>query len=191
VPADDRTDPAPATTFQHLDATTVLSRKVSEKGIYPCVDPLESTSRMNMPDLIGLEHFNTSERCVQHMQKNNALADIISILGIDELSEEDKNLVYRSRKMEKYFSQPFVVAEVFTNMPGKFVTLKDTIKSRSGIFIRELDNIGETAFYMVGGPEEIIAKSKRLAQEAEKMRLRQIEQERIAAERAKAKGVAA
>merc|ERR1711993_9286 len=125
VPADDLTDPAPATTFQHLDATTVLSRKVAEKGIYPCVDPLESTSRMNMPDLIGLEHFNTSERCVQHMQKNNALADIISILGIDELSEEDKNLVYRSRKMEKYFSQPFTVAEIFTNMPGKFVNTQN------------------------------------------------------------------
>merc|ERR1719420_2542277 len=187
VPADDLTDPAPATTFQHLDATTVLSRKVSEKGIYPCVDPLESTSRMNMPDLIGLEHFNTSERCVQHMQKNNALADIISILGIDELSEEDKNLVYRSRKMEKYFSQPFTVAEIFTNMPGKFVSLKDTIKSFKGIMAGEFDNMGETAFYMVGGPEEILAKQKRLAEEAEKLRLRQLEQEKLAAERAKSK----
>merc|ERR1712156_979604 len=130
VPADDLTDPAPATTFQHLDATTVLSRKVSEKGIYPCVDPLESSSQLGMmPDLIGLEHFRTAENCVQHMQKNNALTDIISILGIDELSEGDKNLVYRSRKMEKYFSQPFTVAEVFTNMQGKYVSLKDTIKS--------------------------------------------------------------
>merc|ERR1719379_677164 len=189
VPADDLTDPAPPTTFQHLDATTVLSRKVSEKGIYPCVDPLESSSQMGMmPDLIGLEHFRCAENCVQHMQKNNALADIISILGIDELSEDDKNIVYRSKKMEKYFSQPFVVAEVFTNMPGKFVTLKDTIKSFKSIMDGELDSVGETAFYMVGGPEEILAKQKRLAEEAEKLRLRQLEQEKIAAERAKAKG---
>merc|ERR1712178_287962 len=138
VPADDLTDPAPATTFQHGDATTVLSRKVSEKGIYPCVDPLESSSRMKMPDLIGLEHFNVAERCVQHMQKNNALADIISILGIDELSEEDKNLVYRSRKMEKYFSQPFRAI-----MDGK------------------MDEVTEAAFYMVGGPQDIHDKAKR------------------------------
>merc|ERR1712178_221797 len=192
VPADDLTDPAPATTFQHLDATTVLSRKVSEKGIYPCVDPLESSSQMGMmPDLIGLEHFRCAENCVQHMQKNNALADIISILGIDELSEDDKNIVYRSKKMEKYFSQPFVVAEVFTNMPGKFVGLKDTIKSFKAIMDGELDSVGETAFYMVGGPEEILAKQKRLSEEAEKLRLRQLEQEKLAAERAKAKGVAA
>merc|ERR1719411_1911343 len=192
VPADDLTDPAPATTFQHLDATTVLSRKVSEKGIYPCVDPLESSSQMGMmPDLIGLEHFRTAENCVQHMQKNNALADIISILGIDELSEDDKNIVYRSKKKERYFSQPFVVAEVFTNMPGKFVGLKDTIKSFKAIMDGELDSVGETAFYMVGGPDEILAKQKRLAEEAEKLRLRQLEQEKLAAERAKAKGVAA
>merc|ERR1712223_1914397 len=183
VPADDLTDPAPATTFQHLDATTVLSRKVSEKGIYPCVDPLESTSRMNMPDLIGLEHFNTSERCVQHMQKNNALADIISILGIDELSEEDKNLVYRSRKMEKYFSQPFTVAEIFTNMPGKFVSLKDTIKSFRAIMDGKMDEVTEAAFYMVGGPEDITARAQRMVQGAEEMRLRALERERIAKER--------
>merc|ERR1719510_252101 len=182
VPADDLTDPAPATTFQHLDATTVLSRKVSEKGIYPCVDPLESSSRMKMPDLIGLEHFNVAERCVQHMQKNNALADIISILGIDELSEDDKNIVYRSKKMEKYFSQPFVVAEVFTNMPGKFVTLKDTIKSFKAIMDGELDHISETSFYMVGGPDEILAKSKNMAEQAERMRQRALEQERRKAE---------
>merc|ERR1712019_23094 len=191
VPADDLTDPAPATTFQHLDATTVLSRKVSEKGIYPCVDPLESTSRMNMPDLIGLEHFNTSERCVQHMQKNNALADIISILGIDELSEDDKNLVYRSRKMEKYFSQPFTVAEVFTNMPGKFVSLKDTIKSFRAIMDGKMDNVQEMAFYMVGGPEDITAKAKRMVEEAEEMRLRALERERIAKERLAKQKVAA
>lgn len=184
VPADDLTDPAPATTFQHLDATTVLSRKVSEKGIYPCVDPLESSSRMKMPDLIGLEHFNVAERCVQHMQKNNALSDIISILGIDELSEDDKNIVYRSKKMEKYFSQPFVVAEVFTNMPGKFVSLKDTVKSFKAIMDGEFDSVSETSFYMVGGPEEILKKQKRLAEEAEKMRARQMEQEKRAADRA-------
>merc|ERR1712025_423354 len=164
VPADDLTDPAPATTFQHLDATTVLSRKISEKGIYPCVDPIESSSRMKMPDLIGLEHFNVAERCVQHMQKNNALADIISILGIDELSEDDKNIVYRSKKMEKYFSQPFVVAEVFTNMPGKFVSLKDTIKSFRAIMDGKMDEINEAAFYMVGGPDDITAKAKRMVE---------------------------
>merc|ERR1712223_1158241 len=191
VPADDLTDPAPATTFQHLDATTVLSRKVSEKGIYPCVDPLESSSRMKMPDLIGLEHFNTAERVVQHMQKNNALADIISILGIDELSEDDKNIVYRSRKMEKYFSQPFTVAEIFTNMPGKFVTLKDTIKSFKDIMAGNLDNMPEAAFYFVGGPEDIAGKAKKMSEDAEKMRLRALERERLAAERKKASEVAA
>eukprot|EP00495_Collosphaeridae_sp_1-RS-2012_P007404 TRINITY_DN7125_c0_g1_i2.p1 TRINITY_DN7125_c0_g1~~TRINITY_DN7125_c0_g1_i2.p1 ORF type:complete len:274 (-),score=31.84 TRINITY_DN7125_c0_g1_i2:320-1141(-) len=120
VPADDLTDPAPATTFQHLDATTVLSRKVSEKGIYPCVDPLESSSRMMMPDLVGMNHFMTAQKIIQHFQKNQALADIIAILGMEELSEDDKNIVYRSRKMEKFCSQPFTVAEVFTNLPGKF-----------------------------------------------------------------------
>merc|ERR1712019_92732 len=191
VPADDLTDPAPATTFQHLDATTVLSRKVSEKGIYPCVDPLESSSRMKMPDLIGLEHFNVAERCVQHMQKNNALADIISILGIDELSEDDKNIVYRSRKMEKFFSQPFVVAEVFTNMQGKYVSLKDSIKSFKAIMAGELDNVQEMAFYMVGGPEDITAKAKRMVEEAEEMRLRALERERIAKERLAKQKVAA
>merc|ERR1712025_1051946 len=181
VPADDLTDPAPATTSQHLDATTVLSRKVSEKGIYPCVDPLESSSQMGMmPDLIGLEHFRCAENCVQHMQKNNGLADIISILGIDELSEDDKNLVYRSRKMEKYFSQPFTVAEIFTNMPGKFVALKDTIKSFRAIMDGKMDEITEAAFYMVGGPEDITNKAKRMVEEAEEMRLRALERERIA-----------
>merc|ERR1719428_1483718 len=188
VPADDLTDPAPATTFQHLSATTVLSRKVSEKGIYPCVDPLESSSRMMMPDIVGVRHFNVCQRVVQHFQKNNALADIIAILGMEELSEDDKNIVFRSRKMEKWYSQPFVVAEVFTNMPGKFVTLKDTIKSFKAIMDGEFDSVGETAFYMVGGPEEILIKQKKLADEAEKLRVRQLEQERIAAERAKAQG---
>merc|ERR1719447_1461259 len=185
VPADDLTDPAPATTFQHLDATTVLSRKVSEKGIYPCVDPLESSSRMKMPDLIGMEHFNTAENCVQHMQKNNALADIISILGIDELSEDDKNIVYRSRKMEKYFSQPFTVAEVFTNMPGKYVPLKDTIKSFRAIMDGKLDQMPEAAFYFVGGPEDIEEKAKKMKDDAEEMRLRALEREKLEKERKK------
>jgi F-type H+-transporting ATPase subunit beta len=186
VPADDLTDPAPATTFQHLDATTVLSRKVSEKGIYPCVDPLESSSRMKMPDLIGLEHFNTAERVVQHMQKNNALADIISILGIDELSEDDKNIVYRSRKMEKYFSQPFTVAEIFTNMPGKFVTLKDSIKSFKDVMDGKMDEVGETAFYMVGGQQDVYDKAKKMVEDAEQMRLRALEREKAAKDRAAA-----
>merc|ERR1712025_834176 len=124
--------------------------------------------------------MGTSERCVQHMQKNNALADIISIVGIDELSEEDKNLVYRSRKMEKYFSQPFTVAEIFTNMPGKFVALKDTIKSFRAIMDGKMDEITEAAFYMVGGPEDITNKAKRMVEEAEEMRLRALERERIA-----------
>merc|ERR1719362_1386256 len=186
VPADDLTDPAPATTFQHLDATTVLSRKVSEKGIYPCVDPLESSSQLGMmPDLIGLEHFRTAENCVQHMQKNNALADIISILGIDELSEDDKNLVYRSRKMEKYFSQPFTVAEIFTNMPGKFVPLKDTIKSFKAIMAGELDNMQEACFSFVGGPQDIHDKAEKMAKEAEQMRQKALERERLEKERKK------
>jgi len=186
VPADDLTDPAPATTFQHLDATTVLSRKVSEKGIYPCVDPLESSSQLGMmPDLIGLEHFRTAENCVQHMQKNNALSDIIAILGIDELSEADKNLVYRSRKMEKYFSQPFTVAEVFTNMQGKYVPLKDTIKSFKAIMAGELDNMQEACFYFVGGPQDIHDKAEKMAKEAEQMRQKALERERLEKERKK------
>merc|ERR1719181_1827696 len=186
VPADDLTDPAPATTFQHLDATTVLSRKVSEKGIYPCVDPLESSSQMGMmPDLIGLEHFRCAENCVQHMQKNNALADIISILGIDELSEDDKNIVYRSRKMEKYFSQPFTVAEVFTNMQGKYVPLKDTIKSFKAIMAGEMGSMSEACFYFVGGPQDITDKAEKMAREAEEIRQKALERERLEKERKK------
>merc|ERR1712048_335319 len=136
VPADDLTDPAPATTFQHLDATTVLSRKISEKGIYPCVDPLESTSQMMMPEAVGLRHFETCQRVIQHFQKNNALADIIAILGMDELSEEDKAIVFRSRKMEKFTSQPFAVAEQFTGLKGSFVPLSDTIQRYHGRRVR-------------------------------------------------------
>merc|ERR1712156_754500 len=166
VPADDLTDPAPATTFQHLDATTVLSRKVSEKGIYPCVDPLESSSRMMMPDIVGVNHFNTCQRVVQHFQKNNALADIIAILGMEELSEDDKNIVFRSRKMEKWCSQPFTVAEVFTNMPGKFVPIEDVISGFKDIMNGEYDQYSEGAFYMVGGPEDIPMKAQKMADEA-------------------------
>jgi F-type H+-transporting ATPase subunit beta len=141
---------------------------------------------MKMPDLIGLEHFNTAERVVQHMQKNNALADIISILGIDELSEDDKNIVYRSRKMEKYFSQPFTVAEIFTNMPGKFVTLKDSIKSFKDVMDGKMDEVGETAFYMVGGQQDVYDKARKMVEDAEALRLRAIEREKAAKERAAA-----
>merc|ERR1712117_875545 len=170
VPADDLTDPAPATTFQHLDATTVLSRKISEKGIYPCVDPLESSSRMMMPDLVGMNHFMTAQKIIQHFQKNQALADIIAILGMEELSEDDKNIVYRSRKMEKFCSQPFKVAEVFTGLKGSFVPLTDTIQGFRDIMDGNYDETPELAFYMIGGTEEI-------AEKAEKMR---VEQERLA-----------
>jgi len=166
VPADDLTDPAPATTFQHLDATTVLSRKISEKGIYPCVDPLESTSRMMMPDAVGLSHFNIAQRIIQHFQKNNSLSDIIAILGMDELSEDDKNIVFRSRKMEKFCSQPFTVAEAFTNMPGKLVDIQDSLKGFKMIMDGEFDEIVDMAFYMIGGTEDIYAKSEELAAEA-------------------------
>lgn len=183
VPADDLTDPAPATTFQHLDATTVLSRKISEKGIYPCVDPLESSSRMMMPDAIGLRHFETTQRVIQHMQKNNALADIISILGMDELSEEDKAIVYRSRKMEKFFSQPFKVAEVFTGLDGKFVPLTDTISGFKDIMDGLMDDFPELAFYLIGGPEEIEKKATRLTEENERLRKLRAAQ-KVAAEKA-------
>jgi len=169
VPADDLTDPAPATTFQHLDATTVLSRKVSEKGIYPCVDPLESSSRMMMPDLVGMNHFMTSQRIIQHFQKNQALADIIAILGMEELSEEDKNIVYRSRKMEKFCSQPFTVAEVFTNLPGKFVTIRDAIDGFKGIMDGSMDEYGDSCFYMIGGLDDAYAKSDQIAKELERL----------------------
>merc|ERR1712174_89508 len=184
VPADDLTDPAPATTFQHLDATTVLSRKISEKGIYPCVDPLESTSRMMMPEAVGLRHFDTCQRVIQHFQKNNALADIIAILGMDELSEEDKAIVFRSRKMEKFCSQPFKVAEVFTGLKGSFVPLTDTIQGFRDIMDGNYDETPELAFYMIGGTDEIEAKAEKL--QAEKERLAKIAAEREEREAAKA-----
>merc|ERR1712173_62633 len=142
---------------------------VSEKGIYPCVDPLESSSRMMMPDLVGLLHFNQAQRVIQHFQKNNALADIIAILGMEELSEADKNIVFRSRKMEKFCSQPFTVAEVFTNMPGQFVKLEDAIKGFQAIMDGELDDYGDNAFYMVGDISTVHAKAEKLAQELKDM----------------------
>jgi len=184
VPADDLTDPAPATTFQHLDATTVLSRKISEKGIYPCVDPLESTSQMMMPEAVGLRHFDTCQRVIQHFQKNNALADIIAILGMDELSEEDKSIVFRSRKMEKFCSQPFKVAEVFTGLKGSFVPLTDTIQGFRDIMDGEYDETPELAFYMIGGTDEIEEKAAKL--QAEKERLAKIAADREEREAAKA-----
>merc|ERR1719479_292834 len=166
VPADDLTDPAPATTFQHLDATTVLSRKVSEKGIYPCVDPLESSSRMMMPDVLGLSHFTIAQRVIQHFQKNNSLSDIIAILGMDELSEDDKNIVCRSRKMEKFCAQPFTVAEAFTNMPGKFVHMSDSLRSYKMVMDGDLDELPDSAFYMVGGLDQVREKAESIAAEA-------------------------
>merc|ERR1712019_224656 len=187
VPADDLTDPAPATTSQHLDATTVLSRKISEKGIYPCVDPLESTSNMMMPEAVGLRHFETCQRVIHHFQKNNALADIIAILGMDELTEEDKAIVFRSRKMEKFTSQPFAVAEVFTGLKGSFVPLTDTIQGFRDIMDGEYGDSPELAFYMIGGTEEIAEKAEKMRVEQE--RLAKIQAERDAKEDQKQKAV--
>merc|ERR1712083_707544 len=190
VPADDLTDPAPATTFQHLDATTVLSRKISEKGIYPCVDPLESTSRMMMPEAVGLRHFETCQRVIQHFQKNNALADIIAILGMDELSEEDKAIVFRSRKMEKFTSQPFAVAEQFTGLKGSFVPLSDTIQGFRDIMDGEYDDTPELAFYMIGGTDEIADKAEKMRVEQERLAKIQAERDAREAEKAEKKAVA-
>ena len=166
VPADDLTDPAPATSFAHLDATTVLSRSIAEKGIYPAVDPLDSTSRMLQPLVVGEEHYNVSRQVQQILQRYKALQDIIAILGMDELSEEDKLAVARARKIERFLSQPFHVAEVFTGSPGKFVELADTIKGFKGLCEGKYDHLPEAAFYMVGTIEEAVEKGKRLAAEA-------------------------
>ena len=163
VPADDLTDPAPATTFAHLDATTVLNRKISEKGIYPAVDPLDSTSRLLDPLVVGDEHYAVARRVQQTLQKYKDLQDIIAILGMDELSEEDRLTVDRARKIEKFLSQPFHVAEIFTGRPGKFVELKDTIRGFKMIVDGELDEIPEAAFYMVGGIDEVLATAKKMA----------------------------
>jgi F-type H+-transporting ATPase subunit beta len=166
VPADDLTDPAPATSFAHLDATTVLSRSIAEKGIYPAVDPLDSTSRMLDPMIVGEEHYEVSRKVQTTLQRYKALQDIIAILGMDELSEEDKLAVARARKIERFLSQPFFVAEVFTGSPGKLVALEDTIKGFKGLVNGEYDHLPEAAFYMVGSIEEAIEKAKKLAAEA-------------------------
>jgi F-type H+-transporting ATPase subunit beta len=166
VPADDLTDPAPATSFAHLDATTVLNRAISEKGIYPAVDPLDSTSRMLSPMIVGEEHYATARMVQQILQRYKALQDIIAILGMDELSEEDKITVARARKIERFLSQPFHVAEVFTGSPGKFVELADTIKGFKGLCEGKYDHLPEAAFYMVGTIEEAVEKGKKLAAEA-------------------------
>lgn len=166
VPADDLTDPAPATSFAHLDATTVLSRQIAEIGIYPAVDPLDSTSRILDPRIIGEEHYKVARNVQKILQSYKSLQDIIAILGMDELSEEDKLTVARARKIQRFLSQPFHVAEVFTGSPGKLVSLKDTISGFKRICEGEFDNLPEAAFYMVGSIDEAIAKGKKLQQES-------------------------
>ena len=166
VPADDLTDPAPATSFAHLDATTVLSRSIAEKGIYPAVDPLDSTSRILDPRVVGDDHYDIARRVQSTLQRYKALQDIIAILGMDELSEEDKLTVARARKIERFLSQPFFVAEVFTGSPGKLVRLEDTIKGFKGLVDGQYDHLPEAAFYMVGTIEEAMEKAQRLAAEA-------------------------
>jgi len=166
VPADDLTDPSPATTFAHLDATVVLSRQVAELGIYPAVDPLDSTSRQLDPLVIGNEHYDVARNVQNMLQKYKELKDIIAILGMDELSEEDKLVVARARKIQRFLSQPFFVAEVFTGSPGKLVDLESTIKGFDAICKGEYDHLPEAAFYMVGTIEEAIKKAENLANEA-------------------------
>ena len=166
VPADDLTDPAPATTFAHLDATTVLSRKIAEKGIYPAVDPLDSTSQILKPDVIGDEHYNTAQRVKETLQRYKELQDIIAILGMEELSEEDKQVVHRARRVERFLSQPFHVAEQFTGLEGVLVDIKDTIKGFNMILDGELDHLPEAAFNLVGSIEDAIAKGEKLMSEA-------------------------
>ena len=162
VPADDLTDPSPATTFAHLDATVVLSRQIAELGIYPAVDPLDSTSRQLDPLIVGQDHYDTARRVQQTLQRYKELKDIIAILGMDELSEEDRRVVSRARKIQRFLSQPFFVAEVFTGSPGKYVSLKDTISAFKGILAGEYDDLPEQAFYMVGNIDEAVAKAKTL-----------------------------
>ncbi|QQW88679.1 F0F1 ATP synthase subunit beta [Helicobacter pylori] len=162
VPADDLTDPAPASVFAHLDATTVLNRKIAEKGIYPAVDPLDSTSRILSPQMIGEKHYEIATSIQQVLQKYKDLQDIIAILGLDELSEEDKKIVERARKIEKFLSQPFFVAEVFTGSPGKYVTLQETLEGFGGILEGKYDHIPENAFYMVGSIQEVLEKAKNM-----------------------------
>jgi F-type H+-transporting ATPase subunit beta len=164
VPADDLTDPAPATAFAHLDATTVLSRQLAELGIYPAVDPLDSTSRILDPQVVGDDHYQTARRVQSILQRYKELQDIIAILGMDELSEEDKLTVARARKIQRFLSQPFFVAEAFTGSPGRYVKLKDTIQGFKEIIDGKYDDLPEQAFYMVGTIEEVIEKAKKLAQ---------------------------
>ncbi|WBY16204.1 F0F1 ATP synthase subunit beta [Erythrobacteraceae bacterium WH01K] len=166
VPADDLTDPAPATSFAHLDATTTLNRAISELGIYPAVDPLDSTSRVLEPRVVGQEHYETARKVQETLQKYKSLQDIIAILGMDELSEEDKLTVARARKIQKFLSQPFHVAEVFTSIPGEFVQLEDTVKSFKAVVDGEYDHLPENAFYMVGGIDQAVEKAKKMADEA-------------------------
>jgi F-type H+-transporting ATPase subunit beta len=166
VPADDLTDPSPATTFAHLDATLVLSRAISEQGIYPAVDPLDSTSRLLDPNLIGQEHYEVARGVQAVLQRYKELKDIIAILGMDELSEEDRQTVARARKVQRFLSQPFFVAETFTGSPGKYVSLKDTIRAFKGIIDGEYDHLVEQAFYMVGGIEEAVARHEELSKRA-------------------------
>ena len=166
VPADDLTDPAPATSFAHLDATTVLSRSIAEKGIYPAVDPLDSTSRIMEPRIVGDEHYGVAREVQEILQRYKALQDIIAILGMDELSEEDKQVVSRARKIERFLSQPFHVAEIFTGSPGVLVDLADTIKGFKGLCAGDYDHLPEAAFYMVGTIDEAIAKAEKLSAEA-------------------------
>jgi F-type H+-transporting ATPase subunit beta len=166
VPADDLTDPAPATTFAHLDATTVLSRQIAELGIYPAVDPLDSTSRILDPRIIGEEHYNVARSVQKVLQTYKSLQDIIAILGMDELSEEDKLVVARARKVQRFLSQPFHVAEVFTGAPGKLVSLADTIAGFKAIVAGEYDHLPESAFYMVGSMDEALEKANKMAMAA-------------------------
>ncbi|CUW37427.1 membrane-bound ATP synthase, F1 sector, beta-subunit [Magnetospirillum sp. XM-1] len=166
VPADDLTDPAPATSFAHLDATTVLNRQIAELGIYPAVDPLDSTSRVLDPRVVGADHYQTARDVQRILQTYKSLQDIIAILGMDELSEEDKLVVSRARKIQRFLSQPFHVAEIFTGSPGKLVALEDTIKGFKAIVAGEYDHLPEAAFYMVGGIDEVIEKAKKMAAEA-------------------------
>ena len=166
VPADDLTDPAPATSFAHLDATTNLNRAISELGIYPAVDPLDSVSRVLEPRIVGQEHYDTARAVQSTLQKYKSLQDIIAILGMDELSEEDKLTVSRARKIQRFLSQPFHVAEVFTGIPGKFVQIEDTIRSFKAVVNGEYDHLPEAAFYMVGGIDEAVAKAEKMAQDA-------------------------
>ena len=162
MPADDLTDPAPATTFAHLDATTVLSRQIVEKGIYPAVDPLDSTSRILDPKVLGEEHYRVAREAQQILQKYKDLQDIIAILGMDELSEDDKLVVARARKIERFLSQPFFVAEAFTGSPGKYVPISETVRGFTEIIEGKHDDLPEQAFFMVGGIDEAVEKARKM-----------------------------